>query len=159
MTYNFIHGTYKNEAPQVEVDDFELLAGDKRAMADIKITDADSFWGDITVEFVKMPEHGGVTVAASKKTLIFRADDGYVGSDSFTLRVSDGFNYSEEITVNVTVNEPAVNESSESNSDESSQSANGGEKDGTPVWLVILLSVLGVAVVAVAAAVVVKKKK
>ncbi len=159
LTYNFIHGTYKNEAPQVEVDDFELLAGDKRAMADIKITDADSFWGDITVEFVKMPEHGGVTVAASKKTLIFRADDGYVGSDSFTLRVSDGFNYSEEITVNVTVNEPAVNESSESNSDESSQSANGGEKDGTPLWLVILLSVLGVAVVAVAAAVVVKKKK
>ncbi len=159
LTYNFIHGTYKNEAPSVEVSDIELVSGDSRVTSDIKITDADSYWGDISVEFVKMPEHGGVTVAASKKTLIFRADEGFVGNDSFVLRVSDGFNYSEEITVNVTVNERIANESSQSTGSESSQSDNDNENEGAPLWLIVLLSVLGVAIIAVAVAVVLKKKK
>lgn len=159
LTYSFIHGVYKNEAPVAEVNDIELVAGDKRVTADIKITDSDSYWGDIQVEFVKMPEHGGVTVAASKKTLIFRADEGYVGEDSFVLQVSDGFNRSEEITVKVTVNEPAVNEASGQQSGESSQSGAISDKNGAPLWLVILLLVLGAAVVAVAVAVIVKKKK
>ncbi len=158
LTYNFIHGVYKNEAPKAEVQDIEMVAGDSRVTADIKITDTDSYWGDVTVEFVKMPEHGGVTVAASKKTLIFRADDGYIGTDSFVLRVSDGFNYSEEITVNVTVNEPVVNENDSSGENESTVPSGAQSNKTVPLWLIILLSVLGLAIVAVAVAAITKKR-
>ncbi len=157
LTYSFIHGVYKNEAPTVSVGDIELVAGDSRAMADISITDSDSYWGDIKVEFPNAPKNGIVTVAASKKTLVYRADDGFVGEDSFTIRVSDGFNASEEVTVNVTVTAPEVNESS---FDENSGGDITGdsEQEGVPLWLIILLSALVLAVIAVAAVMVIKHK-
>lgn len=158
ITYNFIHGTYKNEPPTVSVGDIELVAGDSRVTADIEITDSDSYWGDIAIEFVKMPEHGRVTVAASKKTLIFRADEGFVGNDSFVLQVTDGFNYSEELTVNVTVHEKTEVSQSESTPEEDSSNPSPIKEKSAPVWLVVLLSLLGLAIVAVAAAAIIKRK-
>ena len=158
ITYNFIHGIYKNEPPTVSVGDIELVAGDSRVTADIEITDADSYWGDIAIEFVKMPEHGRVTVAASKKTLIFRADEGFVGNDSFVLRVTDGFNYSEELTVNVTVHEKTEVSQSESTPEEDSSNSSPIKDKSASVWLVVLLSLLGLAIVAVAAAAIIKRK-
>lgn len=159
LTYSFIHGVYKNEAPTVSVDDIELMAGDSRAIADIKITDADSYWGDITVEFPTMPENGRVTVAAGNKTLIYRANDGFVGSDSFTVLVSDGFNYSEEIVVNVTVNVPEISEGESSAIDDNSDVGDKHTEKEIPVWLIIVLAVLGTAIIAVAVIAIAKRKK
>lgn len=158
ITYNFIHGVYKNEAPTISVDDIELVSGDSRVTAEMNITDEDSYWGDIKVEFTAMPEHGRVTVAGSNKMLVFRADEGYVGNDSFTLYVTDGFNKSEEITVNVTVHEKENIPQNESLSEESSSAPTGEKENTPPLWLIILLSLLGLAIVAVAVAAIVKRK-
>ncbi len=111
LLYGFIKGNYSNTAPVVEVSDFEVVSGD-RVTVDIGITDTDSYWGDVSVEFVSMPLHGQVAVAATKKTLIYRADGDFSGEDSFVLVVTDGFSRSEEITVNVTVSAQTVTESS-----------------------------------------------
>ncbi len=158
LTYQFIHETYKNETPVLEeIQDIEMVSGDSRAVSEIKFTDDDSYWGDIKVEFTKQPAHGVVTVAADKRSLIYRADRNYVGEDTFTVRINDGFNSSEERVVNVTVT------ASEEMSDESSVSDDiSNEEDGndkTPLWLIILLSVLGLAIVAVAVALILKNKK
>lgn len=159
ITYSFIHGVYKNLAPIVEIGDIELLAGDTRAMADISITDSDSYWGDITVSFPTEPSHGKVTVAASKKTLVYRPDDNFIGEDSFTVCVSDGFNKSEEITVTVTVNEAEISEveiTSQSSDDTSKPDV---EENPVPVWLIAILCILGGAVVLTAVIMIVKRKK
>lgn len=157
LTYSFIHNVYKNEAPVVSVNDIELVAGDSRVMADISIVDSDSYWGDIQVEFPNAPKNGIVTVAASKKTLVYRADDGFVGEDSFTIRVSDGFNTSEEITVKVTVTAPEISESAPDVNSESDPTVDVGHGE-VPLWLIILLSVLVLAIIAVAAVMVIKHK-
>ncbi len=161
LTYNFIHGTYKNEAPDVEVSDIELVEGDSRGMVDIVITDGDSYWGDISVEFPQEPANGNVAVAANKKTLIYRADKGFVGEDSFTVVVTDGFNRSEEVNVKVTV---LPLETSNDESQNESDASVGGLitepqiENGVPTWLIVLLSVLGGAIIVVAAVMIIKRK-
>ncbi len=158
ITYSFIHGVYKNLAPIVEIGDIELLAGDTRAMADISITDSDSYWGDITVSFPTEPSHGKVTVAASKKTLVYRPDDNFIGEDSFTVCVSDGFNKSEEITVKVTVNEAEISEIEATSEVSDDTSKPDVEENPVPVWLITILCILGGAVVLTAVIMIVKRK-
>lgn len=102
LLYSFIKHSYSNTAPKAEVSDFEVVSGD-RVTVDIVISDPDSHWGDVNVEFLELPLHGQVAVAATKKTLIYHADGDYSGPDSFLLVVTDGFSRSEEIRVNVTV--------------------------------------------------------
>ncbi len=162
LTFNFIHKTYRNDAPKFEVSDMELTEGDSRGMASINIVDDDSFWGDVKVEFPQAPKNGSVTAAANKKTLVYRANEGFVGEDSFTVVVTDGFNRSEEVTVKVTVLplEISDNESnSESEVSDDNLTAEPQIDKGVPIWLIALLSVLGFAVVAVAAVMIIKHKK
>ncbi len=157
LTYQFIHETYKNDPPVLAVQDkIELVSGEK-AVSEITITDPDSYWGDIKVEFPQQAARGVVKADANKRSLVYRADRGYVGEDSFTVRVTDGFNYSEEFTVNVTVS--ALDEDSEESSTVSNDVSDDNEKGSVPPWLIALLSVLGVAVVAVAAVMLFKLKK
>lgn len=162
LTFNFIHGTYRNSAPVVEVEDMELTEGDSRGMVSINITDDDSFWGDVKIEFPQEPKNGSAAAAANKKTLIYRANNGFVGEDSFTVVVTDGFNRSEEVTVKVTVLPLEV---SEDESTEESDASSGDittepqEEKGIPAWLIALLAVLGAAVIAVAAVMIIKHKK
>lgn len=162
LTYNFIHGTYKNEAPSVTVSDIELVQGDSRAMVDIVITDNDSYWGDISVEFPTEPTHGNVAVAATKKTIIYRADKDFVGEDSFTLVVTDGFNRSEEVAVKVNVLPLEISEDESKPDDNSSVGDLVPEpqaEKGVPIWLIVLLSVLGLLIVVVAAVMIIKRKR
>ncbi|MBR5780173.1 MAG: DUF4855 domain-containing protein [Clostridia bacterium] len=162
LTFNFIHGTYSNVAPKVTVGDMELTEGDSRGMVDIVIDDADSYGGDIKIEFPSEPKNGSVTAAANKKSLIYRAYRGFVGEDSFTVVVTDGFNRSEEITVNVKV--LPLETSGEETDTESESSLDNtvtepADDKGMPIWLIALLAALGLAIVAVAAVMIFKHKK
>lgn len=159
ITYSFIHGVYKNTAPEVSVEDIELVAGDSRVMADMIITDSDSYWGDITVEFPRKPANGSVAVAANKKTLIYRANDGFVGEDSFTVSVSDGFNRSSEVTVKVTVSAPEASVGGESEISQSVSDPDGHNEGEMPLWLMLVLVVLGALIIIVAAVMIIKRKK
>ena len=159
ITYKFLKGEYKNDPPEVRAEDFETVAGARRTMVDLDITDTDSYWGDITVEFPQMPQHGYVAAAAGKKSLVYTADEDYSGEDSFTVVVSDGFNRSKETVVHVTVIAPVPPE--ETSVPEETSEVSGGETPQAelPVWLIAVVSALGLAVVAVAAVLIVKKAK
>ncbi len=160
LTYSYIRGTYKNEAPAVSIDDIELVKGDESMVANIYIEDSDSFWGDIYIEFPQKPSRGRVVAASGKNKISYTPDSDYVGEDSFTVVVNDGFNRSEEITVRVNVTEPEIPfaSSEEETSSEISKTTTpiGDER---PVWLIPLLGVLAFAMVAVAVATVIKKRK
>lgn len=158
LTYEFIHETYKNEPPVLEVQDkIELVSGETRAVSNISITDIDSYWGDIKVEFPTQPSHGVVKADANNRSLVYRADREYIGEDSFTVRVTDGFGYSDEFEIKVSVSAP--DEVSAESSTVSDSDAGDDKKDGAPIWLIALFSVLGVAVVVVAAVMILKAKK
>lgn len=156
LTYSFIKGSYKNEAPTVEISDFEVVSGDRRVTADINITDNDSYWGDVTVTFPTQPSHGSVAVSSNKKTLIYSADRDFSGIDSFTVKVSDGFSQSAEITVSVTV---AAQEKSEPTSDESSTASESGST-GSPKWLpVVIASAAVIAAAGIALIIILRRRK
>jgi len=162
LTYQFIHETYKNDVPVLEeIPDIEVVSGDRAEIA-IKFTDEDVNNGNLKFEFTRQPEHGVVTVSGDKdkRSLIYRPDRKYVGEDTFTVRINDGFNYSEERVVNVVVlpSEDAADDvSEETNVNDDNVTSKG--KDGIPPWLIILLSVLGVAIVAVSVLMILKSKK
>ena len=162
LTFDFIHKTYRNDAPKLEVSDMELTEGDSRGMVDVDIVDDDSFWGDVKVEFPQKPKNGSVAVAANKKTLIYRANEDFVGEDSFTVVVTDGFNRSEERTVKVNVLPLETSEDDSVHEGESSTDnliTEPQADNGIPAWLIALLAVLGLAIVAVAVAMIIKHKK
>ena len=147
---------YKNEAPTVSVSDIRMVSGDSRITAAISVNDEDSYRGDLKIEFPSSPKNGIVAVSSDKETLIYRADDGFVGEDIFTVRVTDGFNYSEEVSVTVTV-EPnsaqTVSQSGESTTEEDE-----GNKPDESLLVVIIFSVVG-AIFAITVILKVKNKK
>ncbi len=156
LTYQFIHGVYKNDAPIVSIPDMEMYVGDSSITTAISISDADSYREDIVIEFAIEPQNGSVAVAADGSTLIYRANEGFIGSDSFTVRVSDGFNYSEPATVIVTVSEPepivSEGDVSDTLSDESKQDSDdltGNTDDKLIIMLVCGLSAVIVLIVIV----------
>lgn len=160
LTYSYVRGTYKNEAPVVSIDDIELVKGDESMVANIYIEDSDSFWGDIYIEFPQKPLHGRVVAASGKNKVSYTPDGDYVGEDSFTVVVNDGFNRSEEITVRVNVTEPEIPfASAEDETSSEISKTNTPIVDERPVWLIPLLGVLAFAMVAVAVATVIKKRK
>ncbi len=123
LTYNFIHRTYENLAPQLELEtNHDLHFGDSGITIDIDITDGDSYWYDIVVEFPVLPKHGNVVASSNKKELIYNVDEGFMGEDSFTVRVTDGFGYSVQQTVNLSIKEfkPTETPKDEFSEDESS---------------------------------------
>lgn len=160
LTYQFIHGTYKNNAPVVSVPDIELIYGEERVLAEISIEDNDTHWDDIVIEFPKKPQHGNITVSADKQTLIFQPEKDFTGKDSFTVIVSDGFNNSEEIEVaiNVINNDTSIEEVVSDTIEETEEDP---QKDTVviPPWLMIIVLILVGAVVAVAVVVIIKSLK
>ena len=156
LTYQFIHETYKNEAPILEgVKDIEMVAGE-RSVTEISVIDNDSYAGDVKAEFTVQPKNGVATVSADKRSLIYRPDRTFVGEDTFTVRITDGFNVSEEKVVKVTVvpNEEMSQESEVS----SEESVDNGEEKGMSPWLIALIAALGVLAIGVAIFLILKKK-
>lgn len=164
MTFDFIHLTYSNEPPRLFVEsEIELVNGDTKITLNLEWSDEDSHWDDITVEFPETPLNGVVAAAANKKALIYSSDRDFVGEDSFTVRVSDGFGYSEEYEVKVTVVTPESFESSsaeyESSSEDVSSSPYYDTEQKIPPWLMIIVIILGGAMVIVSAVMILKSKK
>ncbi len=161
MTYSFLRNTYKNKAPTISVSDLELIYGEERIMTEITVEDSDSHWDDLLIQFTEKPKNGKVTVSADKTTLIFHPDTGFIGEDSFSVRVTDGFNVSDEIKVTVTVKNDAVSDtlSPETSDSDMNESPNEEEKISVPPWLMILVIVLMSAMIAVAVAVIIKSLK
>lgn len=112
-TYKYVKGDFTANAPTVTIPDFETTTGQKNARVDMSITDPDSEISDFTVIFTKKPEHGMVIALSNNKNLVYTADEGYSGIDTFEVKVFDKFSYSEPIMVTVTVVDIRPTESSE----------------------------------------------
>ncbi len=143
LTYAFVKGTYKNNAPALSVSEIRLAHGDKSGMAEIEITDSDSYWDDITVEFVTRPTEGMAGIAADKQSLVYTPNAQFIGEESFVIRAFDGFNYSEEITVRVSVvkNEEEFSFAIDNTSAEASDwdtEDNDGEKSKLVLMLIVI---------------------
>ena len=94
------------------------------------------------IEFPTSPKNGSVAVSSDKETLIYRADDGFVGEDSFTVRVTDGFNYSEEVSVTVTV-EPNSAQNVSQDGSETVDTDIDSQKTDNSFLIIIIFSVVG----------------
>ncbi len=163
LTFKFIHLTYNNVPPQIEIEDnIELVNGDSNITLHLGIVDTDSYQGDLKIEFTLLPAHGSVIASANKNALIYSTDNGFVGEDSFAVRISDGFNYSEEKVIKVTVLPPEAFE--KPNSKEDSTSVDivipvNPITDKIPPLLLGVLAVLGLAIVIVSLSMIFKPKK
>ncbi len=159
LTYNHINNSYINMPPTVEVEtEAEILFGDTQINFDFEIKDIDSYDENVTIEFPIRPEHGKVVAAASKNKLIYSVDNGFVGTDTFTVCVNDGFNRTEPIMISVTVTKPQDSDETMRPS-VSAEPLPLGMNSDVPTWLLVVLIGLALAMVGVAITVIVKPDK
>ncbi|HAN21241.1 MAG: hypothetical protein A2Y15_06620 [Clostridiales bacterium GWF2_36_10] len=156
-TYKFIKGTFTAFAPIISIPDFQTTTGQKNARISMTITDPDSTVADFIVEFTKKPEHGTVLALADNKSIVYTAEEGYSGTDSFEVRVFDKFSYSEPITVNVTIVDTTATESSEEVFDDSS--IENIPKEKTNAIFVVLIIISVVVIIGVIAVLYIRSKK
>lgn len=104
LTYKYVKGTYAVTAPYMEQNEIEIVVNlqNKRNRGNFPIKDDDSLASSLKISERTDPQHGTVSLEGSG-FFLYMPEDGYVGNDSFTFRVTDGDNVSELFTVNVTV--------------------------------------------------------
>ncbi len=151
LTHSFINLTYKNSPPTVSIPDIELDMNDENIKVDILLDDPDSHFDDLVIEFPIEPSHGDVAVAATKKTLIYQPDENFVGEDSFTVRVTDGFNFSDTATVRVRVLGQSAVAPDTDNQTGNAQTTPSAVDRPVPVALIVILALMALAIVAVGA--------
>lgn len=148
-TYRFIKGTYTYSSPVITADEGGEVTAGKKCVRMIR------GWAPNTEkEFVveTRPAHGTVKITDFGK-YTYVSEKGYSGGDSFTVKLFDGYTYSNSVTVNVTVKAPAE----ESVSAESSAIVS--ETLGLGKWLWIAAGALIGAAAAATAIIIIKKKK
>lgn len=96
-----------NQNP-VATDDSRVAISGSPTNFDVRSNDTDADGDALAVVSVTQPLHGTVAIQANG-TLTYTATAGYVGSDSFTYTVDDGFGGTATGTVNVTVNRANAN--------------------------------------------------
>ena len=99
-----------NRAP-VAVNDNAATVQDQSVVVDVQANDSDADGDALTTVNVSIPANGNATINVVDNTVTYTPDAGFVGSDSFTYSIEDGFGGSATATVNVTVanvNDPPV---------------------------------------------------
>ncbi len=99
-----------NDAPEGTADSYttsEDTTLTKAASSGVLANDSDPDGDDITATLVDQASHGTVTLS-SDGSFTYVPDDDYYGTDSFTYKINDGTDDSEDITVSLTVT--AVND-------------------------------------------------
>lgn len=104
MTYKYVKGTYAVTTPYMEKNEIDIVVNlqNKRNRGNFPIKDDDSLASSLKIAERTDPQHGTVSLEGGG-FFLYMPEDGYVGNDSFTFRVTDGDNVSELFTVNVTV--------------------------------------------------------
>lgn len=99
-----------NEAPVSLADAYTCTTGKQfspTALAGVLANDTDPNSQSLTAELVSGPEHGTLTLLADG-AFTYVPQAGYVGTDQFTYRASDGELTSQAATVELTVAEPVI---------------------------------------------------
>ena len=154
ITYEFIKGTYQNLSPNCEIPSEVTVSSSERNSIEISVVDEDSFAGDVKAEVVSCT-NGRAQVAATKQSIIFVPDDGFVGEAEILLSVTDGHNVPMEYTLVLHVVN-AEDMVSETPSAETSQPSTPTEASFP--WWILLCVVWGVAAL-LAVVLLIRKKK
>lgn len=150
-TYAFIKGTYVYNSPAIYVEDAEhSVTSGNRFVGMIRGWDKNN---DNEYVVVTPPAHGTLKIDNNIGKYTYKADENYSGTDSFTVKLFDGYTYSEPLTVSFTVTAPASDESSLSEAPSST------EKTPSNKWLLPAIAAIGVIIAATATVVLLKKKK
>jgi len=90
----------------VAVDDLATTTLGKSVNIDVLINDTDPDTGDVltAIEGALTPKNGAL-VLSEDGTFTYTPNKGFLGDDSFTYAVTDGFNTSAEVEVKITVSE------------------------------------------------------
>ena len=151
-TYKFIKGTYVYSSPVIKADgDISVTAGNRHV---------GMFRGwnkNMEKEFIieAQPAHGTIKIDNSIGKYTYRAEEGYVGEDSFTVKMFDGYTYSNSVTVKITVKAPA--EESGATSDRSDTAVSKPDT-GKGLWITVA-AVIGAATACAAAVLVLRKRR
>ena len=96
-----------NDSP-VATDDAYTMDEDDELSVDandgVLANDSDVDSDSLTATLVDSPEHGTITFNTDG-SFTYTPDDDYAGTDTFTYKVSDGTDTSEEVTVTITIEE------------------------------------------------------
>ena len=91
-----------NDAPVANADAATVQV-DSNKVIDVLANDTDVDGDTLTPELQSNPSHGTASVDPVTKKVTYVPVSGYVGSDSFTYRASDGTAVSNTVTVSITV--------------------------------------------------------
>ncbi len=154
-TYKFIKGTYGLNFPVIKSEDGITETG-KRYYGEIKILDKGNANGNLQFVFDKEAENGTVKISSRSGSFSYTPNEGFVGSDTFTVKAYDGVKYSEPITITITVTSSNGEVEQEESVDVSEPVEQPDDKNGK---LAIALSIGAAALGAIAAVVITAKKK
>ncbi len=150
-TYSFIKGTYVYNSPAIYVEDAEhSVTSGNRFVGMIRGWDQNN---DNEYVVITPPSHGTLKIDNSIGKYTYKAELGYSGTDSFTVKLFDGYTYSEPLTVSFTINAPAPEESS------SPEAPSPAEKSPSNKWLLPAAAAIGVIIAATATVVILLNKK
>lgn len=107
-TYKFIKGTYVYNSPVITADEGGSVTAGNRTVGMIR-----GWVKDTEKEFIieTQPLHGTVRIDNDYGKYTYKADEGYTGEDFFTVKLFDGYTYSNTIKVSFTVKAPVSEES------------------------------------------------
>ena len=100
---------FANEAPQASDDQFTVDADSTDNTLDVLANDSDADGDSLTITSVSQPAEGQTAVSGSQ--VIYTPQPEFIGSDSFTYTIEDGFGGQATATVTVAVqsnNQPPV---------------------------------------------------
>ena len=155
ITYSFVKSRYQNEPPVVSLasETAETLSG-KRVSVSLTVEDTDSLYADLSAE-VLGADHGKAQVTANFKSVIYLPDETFTGTENLTVVVSDDINPPVELPLSVVVK----GEETETQDSSSVSSENSGEPESNPVPLIIGISGGALLLIAIAAVLLLKRKK
>lgn len=154
-TYKFIKGTYTLSAPTLSGGDMNITEYGKKTYGYVKVRDDDTATGEVTVSVVRDAEHG-VFAMSNSGDYSYMPDEGFTGIDTVVVRAFDGYYYSEEHTITLTVGNVAESGGTSAPADVSADESAPERKQG---GLVAALVAAGVIAAAAVGYIVVKKKK
>ena len=99
--------TVTNDAPVAHADAYNAVADVEKSVGAPGVlgNDDDADGDDMTVDVVQEPAHGNLN-EDDDGSFRYKADDDFAGTDTWRYRVSDGFAWSNTVTVTMTVSGP-----------------------------------------------------
>ena len=106
LTYQYIKKTFTSFPPAIEEDQFIIVKKGSKVSANITVSDADTPIGILKTANITKAQN--ILMSADGAFIVLNASGDFVGEDSFTLQITDGFNVSDEVTVRILVVEDLI---------------------------------------------------